>query len=117
MTLLRRNGISDQTGHGTGRPTLQRSFAARRASLPRLLTHRASRLAVRGDLLRNVEANHLIPAAPQYDGPACIPGRRRGASGMRSPQFVIGMLNVVWLGDVIKILWCSGEGLNQYRWT
>ncbi|MEX3816560.1 IS66 family insertion sequence element accessory protein TnpB, partial [Paraburkholderia sp. BR13439] len=47
----------------------------------------------------------------QCGGPACIPGRRRGASGMRSPQFAIGMLNVVWLGDLVKILWASEDGI------
>ncbi|MFM0629582.1 IS66 family insertion sequence element accessory protein TnpB, partial [Paraburkholderia xenovorans] len=34
-----------------------------------------------------------------------------GASGMRSQRFAIGMLNVVWLGDLLKILWATEDGL------
>ncbi|MFM0758485.1 IS66 family insertion sequence element accessory protein TnpB [Paraburkholderia strydomiana] len=46
-----------------------------------------------------------------YGGPVCIPGRRRGASGMRSQRFVIGMLNVVRFGDLVKLLWATDDGL------
>nr|WP_086973930.1 IS66 family insertion sequence element accessory protein TnpB [Caballeronia glebae] len=40
-----------------------------------------------------------------------MPGHRRGASGMRSQRFVIGMLNVVRLGDLVKVLWATEDGL------
>jgi hypothetical protein len=50
----------------------------------------------------------------QYVVPACIPDRRQGASGMRSRRLAIGMLNVVWLGDLVKLLWWSGDGMNLY---
>ncbi len=30
---------------------------------------------------------------------------------MRSQRFVIGMLNVVRLGDLLKVLWWSGDGM------
>ncbi|MFM0632144.1 hypothetical protein, partial [Paraburkholderia xenovorans] len=34
-----------------------------------------------------------------------------GASGMRSQRFAIGMLNVAWLGDLIKCLYWRDGGL------
>jgi hypothetical protein len=47
----------------------------------------------------------------RYGGPDGIPAHRRGASGMRSQRFAIGMLNVVWLGDLLKCLYWSDGGL------
>ncbi|WP_368042642.1 IS66 family insertion sequence element accessory protein TnpB [Paraburkholderia atlantica] len=111
MILLRRSGASDQTGRGTRRPALRRSLAVRQATLPSISTHRASRLAVRGRSVAGRRGEPSDSRGAQCGGPACIPGRRRGASGMRSPRFAIGMLNVVRLGDLLKVLWWSGDGM------
>jgi transposase len=46
----------------------------------------------------------------QTAGLHAIVDRAADATCIRSPQTVIGMLNVVCFGDLIKIIWHDGQG-------
>lgn len=73
--------------------------------------HRASTLAIRGRCVAERRGEPFDSRGARYAGPACIPGHRRDASGTRSQRFEIGMLNVVWLGDLVKLMWATEDGL------
>ena len=50
----------------------------------------------------------MLPVEPE-DG-----DREADATDTRSSQFENGMLNDVWFGDLIKVLWHDGLGLSLY---
>jgi hypothetical protein len=50
----------------------------------------------------------VLPVEPE-DG-----DREADATDTRSSQFENGMLNDVWFGDLVKILWHDGIGMSLY---